>query len=100
MSDCLPIDTVPEPFDPAPNPEALTIERDRRERIAQTFYRLFPAFDAAVLVESYLEDMTIPEIARCQHKTIDQIKHIRRKALRVLRKNAEFCALISSTATR
>jgi DNA-directed RNA polymerase specialized sigma24 family protein len=96
---CLPIDSQPEPFDPAPSPEALTIERDTRTHIGQTFYRLLPAFDAAVMVELYLEDMTAAEVARCQHKTEDHINHIRRKALKVLRSDVDIRALLIPTAT-
>lgn len=100
MSDCLPIDTVPEPFDPAPSPEALAIHEDQRARLLDLFTTLFGLYDACILTALYLDEMTAREVATRYARTEHQIDYIRRKALRALRNNADIRALLCPTATR
>jgi len=97
---CRPLEDSPEPHDPAPSPETLTIQSDFAAHVRQLFATLLPyGIDAAVMAELYLEDMTGPEVAARHLVTHDQINHIRRKSLRVLRHSREFLGLLKPPAT-
>jgi DNA-directed RNA polymerase specialized sigma subunit len=97
--DTLPLDNIPEPFDPAPNPEALAIHQQTTAHIRTLFSRLFSVRDTAVLSALYVDDRTALETARQLGLSERQIVRIRHNALKILRKNAEIRALLSSTAT-
>jgi len=97
---CLPLDGVPEPIDTAPSPEALAIQREIHGRLHVLFLNTFGAEEGAILTALYLDDLTARETAALFCCTERHIRHIRSKALKVLRGSAEIAALLHPTAAR
>lgn len=99
MFDTFPLDSLPEPLDTAPNPEALAIEHERHRQIDTLFCNLFGYREAQILHMLYMTDRTAEETANAFDISINQVDYIRRKALKILRTNAEIRALLLPTAT-
>jgi RNA polymerase sigma factor (sigma-70 family) len=83
--------------DPAPNPEQLVLQNERQQHLRDVLNRQLSPKIAAVMQCLYFEDMDASAVALRFNITERQVKRWRYDALRVLRSNTEFCALLRPT---
>lgn len=96
---CIPLESAPDPQDPAPTPEALAIEHQQREHLEQRLRALLPSKAFRIVRCIYFKDLSPADTARVMGIPSRTMRRNHAKALQILRGHPELIALLTPTAT-